>query len=156
MPLWLKLEGSSAIIRSNDILDQEDSLSIVVTLEYNGVESTKVFTATLECQSSDCVSESRTPEAIPNVGCDNGLPLYLDPQGKGGENEYGVFVPVRYYMLTKFLIFSNNEFMSGFELTFTPYPADQFINWDDATYLYGTSDGTSSQSLEFTQDLQEL
>ena len=46
--------------------------------------------------------------------------------------------------------------MSGFELTFTPYPADQFINWDDATYLYGTSDGTSSQSLEFTQDLQEL
>ena len=45
-------------------------------------------------------------------------------------------------MLTKFVIFSNNEFISGFELTFAPYPADQFTNWDDATYLYGTSDGT--------------
>ena len=50
--------------------------------------------------------------------------MYLDTYGSGGTNEYDWFVPVKYYMLTRFDMFSMNGFISGFQVTYNPSPVD--------------------------------
>ena len=78
LPLWLKAEGSFAVINSLSMLDQEASVNIVVTLETESGPETGVFEVTLICDSSECNKDSREPQALPEVGCDGGQPSYLD------------------------------------------------------------------------------
>ena len=79
--------------------------------------------------------------------------MYLDSIGSGGANEYDWYVPVKYYMLTRFDMFSKNGFISGIQVTYNPFPADQFTGWDEEVFIFGDSENALSLSLDFTQDL---
>ena len=82
--------------------------------------------------------------------------MYLDTYGSGGTNEYDWYVPVKYYMLTRFDMFSKNGLITGFQLTYNPSPIDSFTGWDEEVFFFGDSENAISLSLDFTQDLQNL
>ena len=56
-------------------------------------------------------------------------------------------------MLTSFVLYADEQYATGFEMTFTLYPAEEFTGWPQVTHLYGSKDGMTAQSLDLAQDL---
>ena len=87
------------------------------------------------------MDESRSPETLPDVGCDDGPPKYLtEYSGASGENtetdEW--YVPNRFYRMTEMKIFHNGSKTSGFHVKFQPYPLDQFPGWPELEHQFGS------------------
>ena len=47
------------------------------------------------------------------------------------------YVSKQYYMLTKVKMFKNKKNMSGFEVTYEPYPSSEFSDWPTETHIFG-------------------
>ena len=49
------------------------------------------------------------------------------------------YVPYQFYMLTKVKMWKNTQNTSGFEVTFSPYPPEDFTDWPDEVHHFGRS-----------------
>ena len=46
-------------------------------------------------------------------------------------------VGYKFYMLTKLELWKNNVNSSGFEVTFSAWPPEEFDGWPDETFMFG-------------------
>ena len=61
LPQWVRLDGSFAVLKSESMIDREDSVLVHVTLGTDTGEQTATFQATLACQSTECDRSSWDP-----------------------------------------------------------------------------------------------
>ena len=82
------------------------------------------------------VSQCLTPATLPDT-----TPIELETvSGTVTDNpeEDTWYVSKQYYMLTKVKMYKNSGNTSGFEVTYEPYPPDEFSDWPTETHLFGT------------------
>ena len=65
------------------------------------------------------------------------------------------FVPYAFYMLTKVRLYTRSSESYGFEVTFSPYPPDEFEGWPDETHTFGFVRG-NIEEVQLDSDLTLL
>ena len=60
-------------------------------------------------------------------------------------------------MLTKIAMWKNNYRTSGFEMTFEPYPPEEFTGWPAETYMFGNEEfDWKFEEIYFQNDLARI
>ena len=59
-------------------------------------------------------------------------------------------------MLKNFILNEKNDLVSGFSITLSPYPEEEFTGWPEVTYVFGNIEEGTTETLTFSQDLQEI
>ena len=117
-PSFLTMEGSTLTITSNDMNDevQEHTVTLRVSLEENpdAQYQSSTFKVSLVCPRGSICNHGleRSPEALPEVGCDSGPPKYLDEYSgvSGASPEIDEwYVPYRFYRLAKVTLFHDGQ-----------------------------------------------
>ena len=62
------------------------------------------------------------------------------------------YVPYRFYRLMSMTLFHNGSKTSGFSVTFSPYPDDEFIGWTSYEYLFGSDSLSTDLDVTFERD----